>query len=280
MAGGLNFTSRERFERWLESQPVDWARAIATRTALRVLPLTTDIFRDSIPVDQQINLLFCVVRANFISSSVYREMVPELIIGMTATRTAAAAKVAAACAAAAANAATATAAAAVEAALPDNETGYSHYGHISVYSSAAAAAYPAYIIEEAAWLDVSADAQWLADGHGDGGDLLRQKLWLTTDGVPAWVTEYWRKLKAASRVIDAGFAPWLAWYEALVPLVRRKKPVAYFSPELARRIALQPNEWWDRGAKACNADIARWMEEEKSDDSLKEKLGRGDNLTD
>lgn len=258
MAGELNFTSREEFKNWLKYQPIDWARAIALRAALRVLPLAADVLRDSIPGDRQIHLIFCVFRVNFISSGAYGENASDNIAPDDIRRSYAAAYAAAA---ATANDAY-DAAAATYAAAAANDAAVAAYAY-----AAAAYAYDAYAAcdtDDGGWQSVRADAQWLADGHGDGGDLRRQKLWLTADGAHARVAKYWRKLKASPLVMGAGFAPWLAWYEALVPLGRRKKPAAYFSPDLARRIARQPNKWWKRGAAACNADIAAWIEAEKA----------------
>ena len=37
-----------------------------------------------------------------------------------------------------------------------------------------------------------------------------------------------------------------------------------FGAEISRRIALQEDQWWKRGAKEVNADIARWLAEERA----------------
>jgi len=40
----VNISSQDEFETWLQGKPVEWARVIASRTALRVLPLLEQAF--------------------------------------------------------------------------------------------------------------------------------------------------------------------------------------------------------------------------------------------
>ena len=100
-----------------------------------------------------------------------------------------------------------------------------------------------------------------------GSDALqRTPLWTQADA-PQWVRHSWTALCESKAFHDAGFAPWFAWYEALLPL-SGTTPTDYFGTELTRRIALQPDEWWDRGAAAVNADIAAWLAERDAEKAV------------
>ncbi|KAA1056044.1 hypothetical protein FH063_005019 [Azospirillum argentinense] len=111
------------------------------------------------------------------------------------------------------------------------------------------------------WRAVSNDVQVLtSSGPGDPmAMLLQTSLWPEAD-VPIWARKGWNLLRGDNALRDAGFAPWFAWYEDLLP-PSGATPTDHFGKELTRRIALQPDEWWDRGAEAVNTDIAAWLAE-------------------
>jgi hypothetical protein len=108
------------------------------------------------------------------------------------------------------------------------------------------------------WSYVVHDANaLLANDHVEA--LLQQPLWPGDSGIPDWACMVWDDFQSSSLHQKLGFAPWMAWYEALLPLQNGAVPRNIFGRELALKIALQPKEWWERGAKAVNADVAGWL---------------------
>ncbi len=88
--------------------------------------------------------------------------------------------------------------------------------------------------------------------------VLRRPLWGSVQAVPDKVRAAWDHFKAAPLTSELNFAPWIAWYEALVSW-NSGPPRDLFGKALSLKIALQADEWWDRGATAVNADVARWL---------------------
>lgn len=79
---------------------------------------------------------------------------------------------------------------------------------------------------------------------------------------PEWARAAWRATITNQDLQDAGFEPWFKWYEGIAGL--DGGPTRdIFGPELSLKIALQPDDWWKRGAEAVNADIARWLAEKE-----------------
>ncbi|HEY0833001.1 MAG TPA: S8 family serine peptidase [Azospirillum sp.] len=263
MADRIDFKDRGDFRRWLEDKPIAWARVIAVRAALRVLPLTGNAGSQR-KRDGKANerLLLMVFRAGFISYAAGK--FPAYAKGYSA----AAATAAAACAdtfaaaAFAAFAAFAAAASAAAAAATDAAV---------AAADAAAAATPR---PEAIWKAVSRDAERLMASVGNSEDgrareLIRQPLWLDKlrrnprreANLPPWAREAWDQFVESALAKEGGFAPWIAWYEALLSEQDAAQPRDYFGEALTIRIATQLNAWWERGAVAVNGDIARWLEE-------------------
>ncbi len=120
----------------------------------------------------------------------------------------------------------------------------------------------------ASWKAVESDACTLTIGEASDPviSLLRTPLWPQAK-TPAWARKCWTALCGDSALRKAGFAPWFDWYEGLLPL-SGTTPSDRFGPPLTRRIALQPQGWWDRGAKAVNADIAAWLAEQDAETAV------------
>lgn len=89
--------------------------------------------------------------------------------------------------------------------------------------------------------------------------LLQSPLWPHSDA-PEWAHKCWAALTDDQILLSAGFTPWFEWYERLLPLPGSTL-TASFTPDLIRRIAQQPGEWWNRETKAVNRDIAAWLAE-------------------
>ncbi len=279
----VTITSKEELERWLSDKPREWAVAIAARAALRVVPVLGTEGERRGRTDARVGVDLPVFRAVFLSSTMLgckaKDRKALAIAAFAASRAAlAAANVAASSNVAAASNVDAAAAAAGVAAFNSaaaadavrSAANTAAYGAYVAYDDAypgaadaadAAAAFAADAAVAEVWAALSRDARTLAAAASDApvATLLRTPLWPGSD-IPAWVQKGWALLRDAEALKAAGFDVWFDWYEGLLPL-KGSTPTDHFGPDLTRRIALQPPEWWDRGAEAVNADIAAWLAE-------------------
>jgi hypothetical protein len=247
----LNFTNEDELRAWLEKQPTQWSQVIAWRIAMRVTPVLGRLATVNLPEKLKRNLLFSIYRCLLISS-VARNCPTDDIKAAADAATDAAADAADAAADAAYAARTAARAAAYAAAYAARAAaGAAAY---AAYA-AGAAALAAFAAADAAavWRAVSADGDFLQKG-GDPNALAVQSLWW--EASPEEFAQLW----SADKQDAPGFAPWQAWWEAATGW-GGQTPHDYFGEELSKRIALQPKEWWDRGAAAVNADVVQWLNE-------------------
>lgn len=252
MVDNINFQSRGDLEKWLADKPADWARVIAARAVLRILPRTCRLLENQ-PLQKK-GVHFSALRAIFISWAARMEPAQDMKIAPVAVGVAAAAYVAAA-----ADAAVFAASAASAADAP--------------VAAAYAAAYAAVAddADAAIWQSVSRDAAWLVRTGGTqrasrASVLIRQPLWLSANGhasgdMPPAPQNAWIKFRNSAFARNEGFAPWIAWYEALLPADPKAVPRNYFGSEITLRIARQPDAWWRRPSAEINADIAGWLAE-------------------
>lgn len=266
MAAVPEFTSSDELERWLKGKPTPWTQVIAMRAALRVLPMAAPGGQVG-KLSALKNLLFFALRCNLISSAAVHAPTDDVHFRQAANSAArsadsaarSAARFADSAARSAARSATLSAArsadsAALSAARSTDSAALSAaLSALSVGSAGSAAG-------SAVWKAVDLDAAFLQNGGRVDG-LLRRPLW--PDGkTPEWALAAWKGFKSATPAAGGGFAPWIAWYDGLLPAPGQ--PVRdVFGPELTIRIATQPDEWWSRGVQAVNADIAAWLGEQE-----------------
>jgi hypothetical protein len=242
MADKLNFSEPEKLEDWLKDKPVDWAQIIAWRAAMRAAPFLATLANGKLGELNSSYMTIAVYRC-LITSSVARDWPTKDI--KAAARAAKHRGIVGSVRAAAEAARAASAAAG--AAADDNDAP----------ASAAAAVRAANATNIAVWSAVSADADFL-DAGNDPDKLARTPLW--SQSHHEWLTGLWEEHKQYS----PDFASWFAWYEAAAA----GEPFGYFGEELSRKIAMQPNEWWERGAEAVNANIKTWVKQQNSKNYL------------
>lgn len=245
----------EKLQAWLQDKPVEWAKVIAVRAALRVFPLVFDIhaFSDKrLETGRKQELILLVFRANFISRLApkypSREMAAAAAAAADAADAAAAADDANAYAAAYAAARAATAAAA--------------YAADAAADAAARAA-----IRAATWEAVSRDCRWLLQ-LGERNDLIDQQLWpLDVRGkasyranFPPWVREPFDRFVARDEVNNGPWHLIVDWYRALLPDSDDATPRSLFGKEADIAIATKPRRFWtiteERSAEDVLRDIA------------------------
>lgn len=266
MTGIVRFTSKDALQKWLKDKPRSWAQAMASRAALRVLPVFARIVDSKSGEKSTLeSLIISIARANLVPTVTFAQLTDE---GISAYADAAAYVASTYADANAPNSIKAAAYAAftVNATYVANITDTAYAANAAEAAEAASTAQPGSI-----WRSVSHDATWLeaydnATAPAHGALLLQQPLW--QGRAPDTLRTAWSQFANSSFAIEHGFQPWIRWYEALASLDEGKPPQWVFSNALALRIATQSDEWWKRPAKEVNADIAQWLNEETAFSNL------------
>lgn len=268
------FTDRVELHVWLDGQPREVAVVIATRSALRALPLLDDVFlsrRDAPRARADIILpVFRSAALPWVAGTWPthgRELASAFTVASAAASAAsasAAAASAAASAAAFAADASAFAASAVFAADAATSATFASGAFASavfasaVFASASAAAFASAADADAeVWSNISHDVTAI-DGGLSPSELAGQPIWMTGREIPNWAMASWQNLKRHLVAADEGWEVWTEWYEARLagrPTYPNLSAKANEEIELAR--ALIPNEMWEAGPAAVNAEIAR-----------------------
>lgn len=240
MVAALPIDDEKKALEWLSGNPATWSRVIAFRCALRSLPVLVGSGRSDSDDDALVRPLLAYFRAVLTAHLGLRESGDDDAIDKWA----------------------------------DAATGFSASARSStsessirdVLSAVELAVSPTPFDPEAMssvvaadWGEVSKDLAFLRGRSGTeaGLRLIDMPIW-AGEGDSG---EHARLLKADSGVfLDRGFKPWFDWYSALGALEGGSSRDV-FGPSLSRRIVLQVDEWWDRGAKVVNADIAMWLAE-------------------
>ncbi len=280
--GEIGLRNRNDLRAWLNGKPNECAQIIATRVALRVLPLSGTAFAvpdQNVSPHQKTELIVTVFRANFIAWAVRRHPADEMKAAAAVAAEAAADASEAAAVATNANANANVADAAVFAARAAADAAFANanasasadaaLAAANAFSAAATAFAHATVAAAAIWQSIEADARWLdANAANKQPDVLAHKLanaalWPNGE-TPGWIAREWHRLRGQRELLADGVDVWFPWYEhrlsggegGIAPDLTGKA-----GERLDVRIAIQPDEWWDRDPKDVNADIARWVEE-------------------
>ena len=214
----VKITSKNKLKAWLDGKDREVAVALASRTALRVLPLAANWVGVD-PKDRAAALMLPIFRANAAPwlASTWPNRGAEV------------------------REAAASAAAAVSAA-------------VSAVSSAAVSAAAAAVSSAAAaiWVEVSTDAEALEEGLS-AEELMRRPLW--TGEAPDWAEENWVKLRRSLLTLDEDWQVWTDWYDdrLLGAGHPNSRPLI---EELELKRVLIADEDWDEGPAHVNAMIA------------------------
>ncbi|AXS39920.1 hypothetical protein [Breoghania sp. L-A4] len=248
---------RDEFERWLKTQPREVSLAIASRAALRVMPLLGIILE----VEELDDagwfgsvVLLPLLRGMALpwAAAIYPAHGREFAASATAnTVSASAASNAAYTAARAANAAFAAANAAAAAAYSAVAAENDAYAANAVSAAADAYGTARAAAAAAAARAAAADRKWIEAG-GSAADLGVAPFW-PARGMPDELRRLWERLKSELRPLDEDWQVWTDWYE---DRLRGETPVEALEVE---RVTL-PEDLWEEGPKAVNARIRELIE--------------------
>ena len=271
MADRISITSGEELEAWLQDKPRDWAQVIASRVALRVLPLLEAALYVMSPgsgLGQQ-NMMIAF-RANHISWAIHKYQARNVArsavdaadaVDADAGYIAFAAYPAAEATNAARFAAKAAGGVAADVALYAS-TAAKHASNAATRTADDPSG------GDVIWNSITSDAASLIRGMASV-ELIEQPLRLDDAGrilsgrskIPEWARTPFDPRANGNSLRRAGFGIWIDWYRALLPNSMTALPSSYFGEKIDLRIVDQPDAWWNREPAEINAEITGWMEE-------------------
>jgi hypothetical protein len=232
-------------QNWLTGTPVEWAQMIASRAALRVLPIALEVIEEKPDGGPGKGLLLSAFRAAYVSWAARRYGGSESIVACAAD--AAIALQAASKTGARKFGRAAFAAIAVRAAALAESKG--NFPAVTANSAAVDAARAASrAAPNLSWDAVSADYYWL-DRSKSPVRLIEQALWLAdfpggdpSLTVPLWASEALRAF--AQRTDGSSWHLIAEWYRAILPNTPDTRPSSLFGEAADVALATQSNEFW------------------------------------
>ncbi|NJL07287.1 MAG: hypothetical protein HC900_02780 [Methylacidiphilales bacterium] len=247
---------RAAFERWLAGKDRMWSVVIASRAALRVLPLIVPGPKDSKSAPLFLMTFRCTAISRFASKNPNREIafVPRADATAQATT-----HFSAAYAAQAAYAATFAATAA----------GAAYIASDAIYDAYAAAYSATITTANALFATVKRDADRLQGGVSPV-DLARSPLWPPLHGQPDWVEAARSALKLDLAYDGAHWQVWIDWYEDV--LAGKSRGEAWDEAF----VDLDPDDPlpWDAGPQAVNEKIKARLKKLEPPEPSSEPLPR------
>ncbi len=260
-------SSREDFEGWLEGAPREWAQILATRVALRTLPLVFHLGTASSHADEELSLIYSVFRATTLLWASAKHAIDSASAIAAFNAAGHAVKASAGAYANAASATTATyktvcaAAYAIAAAADANAVNMNARA-----AASSAAAYAGDAGTSEIWAAIEADIIFLQGSAGGplpaSQNLAEKSLWIDEQGDirPAgWFKQFEANLETHLHEWHDDWHIWSEWFE---PVSQGQTPwdlPRKSAERLSVRIATQENDFWARAPSAVNAEIAVWL---------------------
>jgi len=261
MDKSLRIESREELEAWLKDKPVEWARIIAMRSALRVLPFVNRALGEWAANPRNERIVLSTFRAAFLSWVGVQCPTYGIVNVARAARAAVAAySYIANDAYFAADAARAVTFAAANTFATDTFTATAFVAATDAARAVTLSATAFADAHSAVWLAVFSDVEALErEGRRSPISISGSPIW--PDSMPDLARRERISLNDNTGVEELGFGLWLMWLDGAS---EGRPPRDVFGEELTLRIADQSDAWWGRPVREVNADVARWLDEEKS----------------
>lgn len=252
----IEITSGGELRNWLEDKPPEWARVIALRIALRVLPVTVGPkhWKDGKNFPKMALANLRTMAGSTAAAKIWADnavwhssaaaiFIPEPIIGDPRTM------------------AGASAAEVVSAIVgPPSADAARYAADNAAVGVAAYAAYPASgaPFEKAIWATIESDCEAL-EASANPDRLLRLHLW---PDAPDWWSDDWDEARKWLSLPDDNFEIWREWYygrleglpHAFADFDDRADKLFY------RWIVEQGDDWWKREPREVNADIKEFVD--------------------
>jgi hypothetical protein len=224
---------------YLVGVPDEWARAIATRVALRVLPLAFSDVREAIDLRP-----FFVAWATMF----YPEHMQLLSAVGSATESGSSNDVGS----------SGISAAAAIASSADAARG--NASRAAAYA-ARAASKASQGAEKIIWNSINADIRWL-ELKTDRA-LIHQPLWLVDvrgnkkylANFPIWIRKSFDKFAKSELGMSSAWQLWIGWYRAVLPNGMSEKPKSFFGEKNDVRLAARESKYWKQDLEMVMAGI-------------------------
>lgn len=225
-----DINSPRKLEEYLKEQPKELAVAIASRSALRVLPFIFYAYNRD--YKHNVELTTTVFRSNYISWTKSNWPTYDMRLAADASDT-------------------------------YGSDAASHIAHAALAAATVATAAHAHAHAQRTWTSIQEDlfAFQIEDVGEKIDNFTNLSLW--AGGVPVEFQEQWLPLKNKLFEMDSNWQIWIDWYEYVLHGSKSpKRGIAVLSDKLLIELAQKPNKFWDREPEVVNAEIAGWVEEE------------------
>lgn len=245
---------RDSFDRWALNKPREWLLTVASRAALRTLPIALDSRRYRAGISRQ-RLASSIFRLVAISWGAVKCPIYETATAIRAIEDARlldstdSTRADTISALRSINSAAATAA----------DGGYSVTSSVLSSVAAAGAISGDAKAGQAIWAEIRADSFDLENTF-DHIQVLSKPLWRTKP--PQWFSDQWIESKDELNKLGS-YTLWIDWYNRRLDGQKFTFPVKdeYAEAEINRRLFSQSHSWWLRPPQMINTDIASWISE-------------------
>ena len=251
----IHIESPDSLNGWLRNQPEYWAQMLATRTALRVMPLIGQA-SDEWLLNYALSSFRAVALLWAAHSAPAYEMGGAIMLAATAAEDSYSADTA--------NSAANSAADAIARAA-STEQHFSNAGYAAYAAYNANAAYMGTITKSAIWERVTEDCNWLTLHGSESRMLSAEPLWPSDPPIESRLQ--WFRLSQNLLSVDNNYDLWIDWYERRI----RGETAAFDIPgdkgrvedkKILRRLAEATDEdFWGKGHEYVNATLKGWLDE-------------------
>ena len=251
----VDIKNSDDLREWLKGKPREYSVVIASRIALRVLPIVGRIYSEDIDSITQNDLIKYNFFINLISWSApnippnYMKLIEDAAHEANSIINAGKKTLNALIIFSSATSATMTAVRAAEVNHGFNAADAVNAAHVSVRDSKAA--------PHAIYAAISTDTNLIDQGMKPKS-LAKQLLW--QDVQPAGMNKRWQELKKNLLALNQDWDVWIDWYEDILVGRNWAGLPDDLVEKLAIKIASQTDDWWEQTPALVNADMKKWLD--------------------